>query len=64
MTVASGHAPSALHEAFVQSVENGTPSKALATKLSNCAEVAPRSVCRILDIPAGSTYGLAARSLH
>lgn len=64
MTVASGHTPSAVHEAFVQSIENGTPSKMLAARLANCAEVVPRPVCRILDIPQGSTYAQAARSLN
>lgn len=53
MTVASGHTPSAVHDAVVQSVENGTPSKMLAARLANCAEVVSHSVCRILVISQG-----------
>jgi len=64
MTVASGHTPSAVHEAFVQSVENGTPSRTLAARLANCGDVVPHPVCRILEIPQGSTYAQAVRSLN
>ena len=73
-----GHAPGHLRDAFHDWVEAGTPTEfnielnggdATVTarwirgQLWNCSDTMPSSLCADLEIPAGSSYAQAVRSL-
>lgn len=60
----AGHAPSHLRNAFLVSIEAGTPDLTLAGRLWSCTDVLPRDACDDLDIPPGSTYAQAARRVR
>ena len=56
-----GHAPGHIREAFLESIKNRAPDRALAGKLWSCTDIMPGGYCELLFIPTGSTYAQAAR---
>lgn len=69
MTLINGHAPGHVRERFVEAIEEAgaraltTLKRGDWTTLSNCTDVLPRNECAMLDLPQGSTYAQAVRSL-
>lgn len=60
----AGHAPGHLRDAFLVSIEAGTPNAALAGHLWNCTDILPRDACDDLGISPDSTYAQAARQVR
>ena len=68
-----GHAPGDLRDAFVTLIESGDEAIELDEQfrsldwlvghLWDCTDILPRTNCDDLDLPRGSTYAQAARSL-
>jgi len=72
-----GHAPGFLRDAFQEWVEEGDqeiktviiddeekPLNWLLGQLWNCTDILPGCDCMLLDIPSGSTYAQAVRSIR
>lgn len=72
-----GHAPGFLRDAFQEWVEEGDQEKKtviiddeekplnwLLGQLWNCTDILPGCDCMLLDIPSGSTYAQAVRSIR
>lgn len=59
-----GHAPGHLRDAFLDSIEAGTPDLALAGRLWSCTDIIPRGACDELGMRPGSTYAQAARQIR
>ncbi|MGP4111346.1 hypothetical protein ACTWP5_10560 [Streptomyces sp. 4N509B] len=64
-----GHAPGHLRDGFREAVETAgfSASRTMRredwTKLWDCTDILPGDDCALLDIPRGSTYAQAVRSL-
>jgi hypothetical protein len=69
MSLINGHAPGHVRERFVEAVEEAGFRAATSLKrgdwtaLWNTTDILPRSECAMLDLPQGSTYAQAVRSL-
>ncbi|XVQ83179.1 hypothetical protein ACQP2K_30695 [Microbispora siamensis] len=69
MSLINGHTPSGVRDRFVEAVEEAgfsapdTLQRGDWTALWNCTDILPRQACELLDIPQGSTYAQAVRSL-
>jgi transcriptional regulator with XRE-family HTH domain len=69
-----GHAPGHLREWFTDYIETGKISEEMDEKaltldwlygqLWNCCDIMPSGLCQELDMPLGSTYARAVRSLR
>ncbi|MFF0245026.1 hypothetical protein [Streptosporangium sandarakinum] len=65
----NGHAPADLREPFLEAIEEAGMSAGRRlrrddwTALWNCTDVLPGWGCDMLDIPGGSSYAQAVRSL-
>lgn len=63
-----GHAPSSLRDAFCEWVTsesvNPRSLRRLTGQLWNCTDCLPGHLCDHLEIPRGSTYAVAARTLR
>jgi len=72
-----GHAPGHLREAFCELIETGKMPDIdfwwdgqarmfewLRGQLWNCSDIMPSGLCMDLDLPQGSTYARAVRSLQ
>jgi len=72
-----GHGPGFLRDAFQEWVEEGDQEKKtviiddeekplnwLLGQLWNCTDILPGCDCMLLDIPSGSTYAQAVRSIR
>ncbi|MEO3811340.1 hypothetical protein ABGB17_20290 [Sphaerisporangium sp. B11E5] len=65
----SGHAPGDLRNPFLEAIEEHGLAAARDmrrpgfTKLWNCTDILPGWACDLLDVPSGSTYAQAVRSL-
>ncbi|MGP4007429.1 hypothetical protein [Streptomyces sp. 4N124] len=65
INIISGHAPGHTRDAFCEAVEQEGRSlhREDWTVLWNCTDILPGMDCEDLDIPRGSTYAQAVRSL-
>ncbi|MEU6388793.1 hypothetical protein [Streptomyces sp. NPDC046939] len=65
--IISGHAPGHIRNAFLEAVELAESGQPLRRKdwgrLWNCTDILPGCICDSLDLPRGSTYAQAVRSL-
>lgn len=62
--MSSGHNPGHLRDAFCEAIESErTLRRDDWTALWNCTDIVPSLACDVLDIPLGSTYAQAVRSL-
>lgn len=65
MNMISGHVPGPIRNEFCEAA--GAEGPALRrgpwTGLWNCTDIVPRMTCAELDLPQGSTYAQAVRSL-
>ena len=60
-------APAHLRNAFIDVIEDDTRGDAacqLAEQLLECTDPLPVEYCEMLDLPAGSTFGQAARKVR
>ena len=57
------YAPGAVRDRFLEALaaRDGEVSLRLAQNLTSCSNPLPGMVCEELGLPAGSTYGVAAR---
>jgi hypothetical protein len=57
------YAPAAIRDRFLSALDSGDRalSTELAANLTGCSNPLPGMTCRELGLPAGSTYGTAAR---
>lgn len=66
--IISGHAGGSIREAFCEAIEDaGSDAPRLRrsdwTQLWDCTDILPSEYCDDLDLPPGSTYAQAVRSL-
>jgi hypothetical protein len=65
---ASGRSvPASVRNAFLDVINDetqGAEACGLAAQLTDCTDVLPYEYCEILELPAGSTFGQAARKVQ
>lgn len=65
LTFASGSAPRALRDRFLNALDADDYAvlRGLSVDLRHCTDVLPKAVCASLGLPRGSTYAIAARTI-
>jgi hypothetical protein len=66
----SGHQTNEIRDQFCEALEQApatwrsTQFQSLCGRLWNCTDILPRGACDLAEVPLGSTYAQAARSLR
>ena len=62
-----GSVPASVRNAFLNLIDDETAGPAaceLAAQLLECTDELPQEYCDVLELPEGSTFGVAARRLR